>query len=173
MLQYLRGASNFDNLRRLELNVGGDLIDYMVYDYRSHQGWVLSPRVEEEIEEFVATIGHAVNLEVLLLRWRLTNDGGTGKVKETLSRLTSRLSRFEHLTTLHLESFVYVSLQESFLTASCLRGICQMGQLQHLKLAGIQLTNENAFVFADELPKNTTLETLDLDSTRQERLQGR
>jgi hypothetical protein len=103
MLQYLRDISNPENLRRLELNVGGDLMKYMVSGYRFNEGWVLSPRVEQELKEFVGTIGRAVNLKVLQLRWRHTNEAATEKVQGTMSTLTSTLSRLEHLTSLHLE----------------------------------------------------------------------
>ena len=111
MLRYLRSISNPENLRRLELNIGGDLIDYMVSG--RGPGWELSARVDEDIAEFVDIVAHSVNLDALDLQWRLTitNEEGLKKTQETLSAMIGALSQFEHLTTLHLECLVYVHLK--------------------------------------------------------------
>ena len=55
-------------------------------------------------------MARSVNLEDLYLRWRLTNEEGSKRAQDILSGLISALSQFEHLTALHLECLVYVSL---------------------------------------------------------------
>lgn len=149
LLQYLHYIGNPEKLRHLEVDVGWDLIDYA------------DNRYQQDTKELVAIIACPVDLEALLLKWRLPDATVTGKVQEILSSLVDTLSHSEHLTTLHLEPMAYAASPEPFLVASRIPKILQMKQLKHLKLAGMQFTEGSALAFVDALLANSTLSTID------------